>query len=132
MATFSYVQPQPGVFKPWIPIRVRSKKTHRLIPNPLYALIDSGADVCFAKKYIADYLGMKLHAQKNVEFTAANKTNFKAVKDILTITVAGKEYDIPIFFTDEIVDNSPIILGQYGFFDRFRITFDRSKLIEII
>jgi len=42
----------------------------------------------------------------------------------------GKTYTYPIFFTESLA--YPIILGQLGFFDHFKISFDlRNKEIEI-
>ena len=87
MAKYPYYVPTKNVYKPWIRVNLGYKKTHKITPAAVHALIDSGADVCFCSTDI----GIK---------TLPRET--------------------------------PIILGQRGFFDHFKITFDlQNKEIEI-
>lgn len=121
------------VLKPYIYIRLGCKKTHKIIPNPVLALIDSGADMCLCKKYIGDWLGLNFNKLKRGEITAVNKTRFVVLIHPLTVFFQNKIYEASFSLSDEIPDQTPIILGQKGFFDHFKITFDLpNKEIEIV
>lgn len=120
-----------SVYKSLIPVTLNYKKTHK-ITLPVTALIDSGADVCFCSKNIGVWLGIQFAKKKRTKFTAANRSTFWASREDVTFYAGGKHYNCPFFFTDVLPKETPIILGQFGFFDHFKITFDvRNKLIEI-
>ncbi len=123
-------KPRP-IYKPIIYITLSYKKTHK-ITHQTSALIDSGADVCFCTKDIGLWLGIQFKKKEQVIFTAANSAKFKAVKENINIYVAGKNYLCPFYFTDVLPRETPIILGQLGFFDHFKVCFDiRDQTIEI-
>lgn len=133
MAKYPYYIPSPNVYKPWIRVSLGYKTTHKITPAAIVALIDSGADVCFCSKNIGLWLGVRFRNKKPVKFTAANRTQFEAVKEAITLYVAGKRYECVFYFTDDLPHETPIILGQLGLFDHFRITFDlKNREIEII
>lgn len=134
MANYPYII-LPGktgpVYKPIIPVILNFKRTHK-ITSPIYALIDSGADVCFCAKDIGLWLGIKFTKKKRHAFTTANRTTFKAIREDLVLHTAGKKLICPFFFTNTLPEETPIILGQKGFFENFTVTFDlRNKTIEI-
>lgn len=135
MADYPYYylpsKPRP-VLKPLVKVMLNYKKTHKVTPE-ITALIDSGADVCFCADYIGLWLGINLRKIKEEEsFTAANGKDFQAKKEIISLRLASKLYECPFFFTSVLPKETPLILGQYGFFDHFKITFDaRNKLISI-
>ena len=57
----------------------------------------------------------------------------KAKPEIITLHAYNKSYECKFFFTDTLPRHTPIILGQLGFFDHFRITFDyRENQIELL
>lgn len=122
-----------GVCKPLIPVILNYKKTHKVTPVAINALIDSGADVCFCADYIGIWLGINLNKnKKEEEYTCANGETFKAKPEIINLHVCGKQFDCKFFFTSTLPKNVPIILGQDGFFDHFKITFDKqNKLIDL-
>lgn len=131
MPKYPYFIPAPGVYKPWIPIILGYKKTHR-ITKPVTALIDSGADVCFCSKDIGIWLGVQFKKKKPVQFTAANNTTFDTYPDKITLYACGIQYECEFYFSDSLPRETPIILGQLGFFDHFKITFDvKNQEIEI-
>lgn len=134
MATYPYIEPQKGVFKPWVGVRLGYKKTHKVTPTPHVALIDSGADVNFCLYNIALWLGIKKLDPKNKHtFTAANNATFSAYKYMLDLYFNNDKYACPFYVTQTLPPSTPIILGQLGFFDKFRITFDLpEKKIEIL
>lgn len=95
-------------------------------------MIDSGADVCFCSKNIGLWLGIPFRKKEKEVFTAANCSKFEAVKESINVIIAGKNYLCPFFFTDVLPEETPIILGQLGFFDHFKVCFDVcSQVIEI-
>lgn len=133
MAKYPYYIPSANVYKPWIRVVLGYKKTHKVTPAAIVALIDSGADVCFCSKNIGIWLGVELRKKESVTFTTANRTTFVAVKETITLYTAGKSYQCPFYFSDDLPHETPIILGQLGFFDHFKIVFDlKNKGIEVI
>lgn len=67
---------------------------------------------------------MDLKKKPVVEFTAANNEHFQTKCAVVTLYACGKQFDCPFYFSDTLPESTPIILGQKGFFDRFRIVFD--------
>ncbi len=117
------------VYKPLIRVRLNYLKTHK-VTLPVTALIDSGADVCFCSDLIAAWLGIQLDKIRKVEeFTAANGQTFKTKPETIRLMIDDISYDCKLYFTDVLPRHTPIILGQIGFFDRFKITFDSKKEI---
>lgn len=131
MPKYPYYIPAPNVYKPWILVRLGFKKTHK-VTQPVTTLIDSGADVCFCSKDIGTWLGVQFKNIKPVSFTAANSTTFNTYPEKITLYASGVSYECKFYFADDLPRETPIILGQLGFFDHFRITFDiKNQEIEI-
>ncbi len=115
------------VYKPLIKVRFNYPKTHK-VTLPVPALVDSGADVCFCSDFIGLWLGIQFNKiKKDEEFTAANGQTFKAKPAKIKIYIENIDYETIIYFTNVLPRNTPIILGQIGFFDRFRITFNSAE-----
>ena len=112
------------VFKPLIFVRVGNKKSHKITPTPISALIDSGADVCFCADFIGMWLGIKLNKSKPFYFKAADNKKFITYREAVILHVANKSYEVLFYFSDTLPREAPIILGQIGFFDKFRVTLD--------
>ncbi len=126
MAKYPYkVLPFPGgqVYKPLVPVILGFKKTHK-ITTPIYALIDSGADVCFCSIDIGLWLGIDFNNKKSIYFTAADNKQFETKKEVITLHIEKKIYECPFYFSKELPPTSPVILGQIGFFDHFKVSFD--------
>lgn len=121
-----------SIYKPLIPIGISYKKTHKIIPE-IRALVDSGADVCFCSKDIGIWLGITFKKSSIEEFIAANNQTFQSVKHMVTLSIAGKQYECPFYFSDTLPRQTPIILGQFGFFDHFKVTFNfENKEMELV
>ncbi len=132
MRKFPYYIPAPKVYKPWIPVSIGYRKTHKVTPGQITALIDSGADVCFCSKGITDYLGVNNRDKERKIFITANNTPLPTFLETLTLHVGGKIYECSFYISEKLPPETPIILGQLGFFDHHRVTFDLgNKEIEI-
>lgn len=136
MAKYPYVILPPEdnpVFKPLVAVSLGYKKTHKVIPYAILSLIDSGADMCLCKKYIGDWLGINFKKAKEGVFRAANGEKVRTLIEKITIYFQSKTFESWFYFTDRLPDETPIILGQKGFFNHFKITFDLlNKEIEIV
>ena len=132
MRKYPYYIPENKVYKPWITVNIGYKKTHKITPAPITALIDSGADVCFCSRDIADFLGVSERSQQKVIFTTANGSPLSTFLETLTLYIGGRHYDCSFYVSDKLPQETPIILGQLGFFDHHKIVFDlENKEIEI-
>lgn len=133
MHKYPYYIPANKVYKPWIPVSLGYKKTHTILSAPVTGLIDSGADVCFCSKEIASYLGVREKGKEKFTFITANGTSLPTFLETLTIYVGGKNYDCSFYISEKLPPETPIILGQLGFFDHHKISFDlENKEIEIV
>ncbi|HLD26649.1 MAG TPA: hypothetical protein VJB63_01700 [Patescibacteria group bacterium] len=112
---------------PLAKVLLNYKKTHKITPVLVVALIDSGADVCFCSGMIGAWLGIQFNKIKEKEFTAANRSTFKAKSEIITLHAYNKIYPCTFYFTDTLPKHIPIILGQIGFFDHFQICFNYNN-----
>lgn len=132
MRKYPYYIPADNVYKPWITVSIGYKKSHKITPAPITALIDSGADVCFCSKDIGNFLGVNEKDKQKINFTTANSTSLPTFKEILTLYFGGRNYDCPFYISDKLPFETPIILGQLGFFDHHKVTFDlENREIEI-
>jgi hypothetical protein len=120
------------IYKPLVKVILNYKKTHK-VTLPVIALIDSGADCCFCADYIGTWLGIQFDKIKSsVNFTAVNGQTFVTKSEVLTLMTCEKKYECRFHFSDILPRETPIILGQLGFFDHFKIKFDaENATIEI-
>lgn len=133
MRKFSYYIPENKVYKPWITVGIGYRKTHKITIAPITALIDSGADVCFCSKEIADSLGVSSRNKEKVTFTAANNTPLPTFLEALTLYIGVKNYECSFYISDKLPLETPIILGQLGFFDHHKVSFGlENKEIQIV
>ena len=79
----------------------------------VYALIDSGADYCIFHAEIGEQLGLQIESGKSLPFSG--------------IAGAGHEFGCYAGFSRDIQDLPYGILGQVGFFDVFKVSFDYKK-----
>lgn len=126
--SYPYIEPQRGVFLPWIMVRLGNKKAGTSLSKPVVALVDSGAEVCFCSKDIAEYLGVDLNRSQVQNFTTASNGTFAAYKvNDLKLYVCKRAYACEFYVTDSLPPQLPIILGQKGFFDHHHVQFDFKK-----
>ena len=120
---FPYKKLSSGVSRPIIPIEViykgKSVKYH--------ALIDSGADINIFHKEIGDILDIDIEKGRHGLVSGVVQTEpqdyfFHSV----TIKVGGWEYTTEVAFMPSLSKNGHGLLGQKGFFNLFKITFDNK------
>ena len=66
--TYPYYCPQENVYKPWIDVCLGFRKTHKVLPQNVLALIDSGADYCIFHATIGEQLGLDITKGKELIF----------------------------------------------------------------
>lgn len=116
------------VARPLIPIRI-------LGPKGIwegYALIDSGADRCLFNLEIAQDIGLDLSNTTIQNFGGIEGGNIKAKLHKTKLQVLGIEEKIEVIAGFVSSNGVSAILGQEGFFDNFRIKFEKDHgIIEI-
>jgi hypothetical protein len=93
-------------------------------------IVDSGADVSMATRYLCDALGLSWEAGTLVEIRGiVPREECKVVATQHRVEIYVRDADlrltIPMCFADS--DDAPLLLGREGFFDAFRITFDKGQ-----
>src|SRR3989344_9421776 len=117
------------IARPYIPIRIIGPK--RFWEG--YGLIDSGADRCLFNNKIAEDIGLDLSDGNNENFGGIEGGNLKAKLHKVKIQIMGMNEETEILAG--FIDSSGVaaILGQDGFFDAFRIKFEKDHgIIEIV
>jgi len=118
----------PWISRPVIPVRLFYRGT----PFDVYALLDSGADVTLFHSSVARALGIDLATGRQVAFRGIAGDAVAGYFHTIQLQLIGSPevIELEAGFTD--APGVRAILGQTGFFEHYRITFDRSKeLIEI-
>lgn len=117
------------VLRPVIPIEL----SYRNRKFPYNALIDSGADFCLFDYEVAKQLGISIQTGKKSE--AIGVTGFGSPIYIHTVTLKIDSLVIKIKagFLENMTNAGYGIVGQVGFFDKFKVTFDyQNGEIELI
>jgi hypothetical protein len=126
--------PVTGELKHWVPyLRVRAAKGHTVMRTPILALVDSGSPYCLFRADVAASIGIRDITTGQAHQIGSVK---KGVKDTcyfhkLTLFI---ELDWKI---DVVAGFSPnlsvgALLGRFGFFDHFYVTFDHSQSPPVI
>lgn len=117
--TFSYAK--IGLwYRPIIPVTLRFNK----IEFNYLALLDSGADFNIFHADIAKILKIDLSKlKKPVYFSGINGrgTGYFTAVDV---GIGNDFLNTPVVFSDDISNNGYGILGQQGFFNKYKIEFD--------
>lgn len=95
-------------------------------------LIDSGADFCIFHTEMADILGIVVAQGKKMTFYGTSGTPQIAYFHRVQIEIGGWPMELYCGFSSDMKSLPYGLLGQTGFFDRFKIEFDyRGKRIEL-
>ena len=127
---FSYIK--TGIwYRPIIPVTLKSKN----IELRYLALIDSGADFNILHADLAKILKINLSKLKNPMTFGGIKEGATGKGYFTTIDIGINEKYIttPVVFSNDISNDGYGILGQQGFFNKYKIYFNyllRDILIE--
>jgi len=97
------------------------------------ALIDSGADFCIFHAELGRLLGLDIEKGMRKKFGGVTGQTGIAFIHAVTLDLGGFEVETECGFSDDISRDGYGILGQDGFFDNFKVTFDRrSEKVELV
>jgi len=96
-------------------------------------LVDSGADYNIFHSGLLEALGGKLTKGKKRRIVALGNQPLKGyMHNIKLKLVGGNKFESSAIFSNQIPDHALGVLGQNGFFDRYKITFNyKAKTINI-
>jgi len=117
------------ISRPIIPILLFGPKGSIYID----ALVDSGADRCLFNSQIGREIGLEIEKGKKEIFSGIEGGEVVAYLHKIKLQIVGidKVVELEVGFTDAVGISA--ILGQDGFFDAFRIRFEKDHdIIEII
>lgn len=90
-------------------------------------LVDSGADLCLFPSKIGEILGIEVDRGRKERIGGIAETPIIAYVHSVRLIVRGLSgVDVEVGFTESRGVRTGI-LGQNGFFDKYRITFQRSR-----
>lgn len=119
---------QKWIKRPFIPIKLTGAK-NTWQGN---ALVDSGADRSLFSIEIGKYLGLNFSKSKGELFGGIGKDRVLVHNQEISLEIIGLAAKIKITAGFMSQTNIPAILGQEGFFDNFRVKFERDNdIIEI-
>ena len=97
------------------------------------ALIDSGADFCIFDAEIGEYLELDVKSGTKVGFGGIQESSgAESFLHEVTLNIGGWDYKTTIGFSYDVAKHGFGILGQKGFFDIFKVSFDyRKEEIEL-
>ncbi len=114
---------KPSARRPYIPIRI----LHGDKFQDLMCLVDSGADLCLFPAKIGELIGIDLESGKKEQIGGIAETPIVAYIHSVRLIVRGLSgVDVEAGFTESRGIRAGI-LGQRGFFDKYKITFARSR-----
>ncbi len=112
--------------RPVIPIFIKAENGNQV---GSYVLIDSGADFCIFHGDLGEALEIDVRSGPKVKFGGVQSSTKQCTGYAHTIclVVGGHEVPAKICFSYDISDNGYGIVGQYGFFDSFKVKFELAK-----
>lgn len=93
----------------------------------VYALIDSGADYCIFHAEIGEQIGLQINSGKSLAFSGISSAEQTAYFHNIKLEVGGHQFDCYAGFSRDMQNLPYGILGQMGFFNIFKVSFDYKK-----
>ncbi|PIR80176.1 MAG: hypothetical protein COU25_01410 [Candidatus Levybacteria bacterium CG10_big_fil_rev_8_21_14_0_10_35_13] len=92
-----------------------------------FALIDSGADYCIFHASIGEQLGLDIKTGQKLIFYGISGEPQEAFFHNISFKIGGNIHKCGVGFSYDMEKLAYGILGQYGFFDKWRIRFEYDK-----
>jgi hypothetical protein len=94
-------------------------------------VVDSGADVSMAPRWLCDMLGLVWNTGAAAELRGISPRDecvVAATVHVVEVHIveADRRLYLPFCFAD---GDAPLLIGRDGFFDAFRIQFDKSRYL---
>jgi hypothetical protein len=125
---FRYARHSPQILRPVISIEL----AHDGVVVPTMALIDSGADINLFSYEIGELLGLDVESGEVGDVVSMTGQPAELYTHTVTLIVGGKEHSVKASFTKALDDRPYGVLGQYGFFDLFKVDFDLThEVIQV-
>jgi hypothetical protein len=117
--------PTGTTHRPIIDLVFEEKKNYNLYSF----ILDSGADVSLAPRYLAERIGLNWSRGSRISLTGISSRPECVVDGRIQDASAflpdlALNLTLPICFAD---GDAPYLIGREGFFDRFKITLDKKK-----
>lgn len=98
--------------------------------RPFTFLFDTGAEVTIVSKLIANLVGLNLKEGEITSLFGVEGRPILGIKGNLQLRIGTQEIILPCLYSFK--ENTPLLLGRAGIFDRFNILFNnRKKQIEL-
>lgn len=116
-------------YKPIIPLRLINPKNNRGVK--VDALIDSGADATVFAAVFGRDIGINVRSGEKAQLSGLGGKIINVYFHEVILEVGGNKIKSFVGFTYS--RGVAAVLGQIGFFDKFRVIFDQAKgIIEVI
>lgn len=123
---FIYQEAASNIFRPIIPVRLTYKTRFAIFE----AIVDSGADWCIFDLGLVEILQPQLG--KKVRFRGVSGDILYGFKSQVILSLVESKIITEVIFSKDLGPSSYGILGQKGFFDNFKVCFDKpNKQLEI-
>lgn len=120
---FPYQEAAPGIFRPIVSVRLNFKETFVIYD----ALIDSGSDRCIFHVELIEIL--KTPTGKPVKFRGISGELLHGTKATINLALFNWKFRTEVIFSPNLGPMAYGVLGQKGFFDNFKVCFDKPKLL---
>lgn len=116
------------VKRPILPLEITTSDGQTL---GAFGLLDSGADTTTLNIEYAEALGVTLGNKREIMGVGNGKTTVFEGSFTFTIKHMGKKITVPAWYVDS--NNVNILIGQEGFFEQFKIKFEKDyNIFELI
>ena len=114
--------------RPYLIVRLTNGTKHK----DVISLVDSGADLCLFHSDIGKLIGIDVEAGSEVAFQGVSGSNGIGYLHSIDLNVRGmSSISLEVGFTDSMAVGTGL-LGQQGFFEQFRISFQlKNRFFEI-
>jgi Aspartyl protease len=120
---FAYKKLGARILRPVIPIDlVAGEEVVRY-----EVLVDSGADCNVVPAEIGELLGIDVGSGRRSDVGGITGGGMPFFVHTVTMRVGGWEYEVPVGFLPSMPALGYGVVGQRGFFDLFKVTFDRRR-----